>query len=538
MSTDIDSIFRSTCEPHATDAQRAIDKEIAGYDAAIRVLKTQRNTHSSISRLPPEIFAAIFQLVRSGQAQTAPVPSWINVTSVCRQWRAIALASPQMWTTIDISHPGSALELLKRSKSAPLQISCGTHPYDVGLHTLVAGAVMAEIGRMQTLQIWSMVDTDVLQFLPLPGVPGATILEDLQLSANTTVSQPPPNVLLSGMPSISRLSLVNIPISLEISPLPHLTYLRLSFTTGGIQTSLLLSYLQHSPNLKEIDISGVVKDTFLPSRVQLPNLLHISISSDILDVSAIFANLDYPSSVSVKFALTEEPAGEPDWSHLATLCARFAEPDAPTISKVLAHGWRFSDAFEFTVESVGSEKLSLVVALESGRYPEACLALCSGLPLEIVPVLEVGCLQDMRAPQWADLFRRFERIRCLHLSDVSTLPFSVLTELSLEKPHFSALQTLQLSACDLDREGSSAILGVLKDLLEQRKRHELPIKDVALQRCFITKGELEELKAITQVDWDGRARRERRRRSKLHLYRHAFLKPIDQLRTFMLVARR
>lgn len=503
MSIEIDSISRSTCEHHATVAQRAIDKEIAGHDAAIRVLKTQRNTHSSISRLPTEIFAAIFLLVKSGQVQTAPVPSWLNVTSVCRQWRAIALASPQMWTTIDISHPGSALELLKRSKSAPLQISCGTHPYDVGLHTQVAEAVMAEIDRIQTLQIWSMVDTDMLQFLPLNGVAGATILEDLRLSVNTTVSHPPPNVLLSDMPSISRLSLVNIPISLEISPLPHLTYLRLSSTTEGIRTSLLLSYLQHSPNLKEIDVSGVVKDTFLPSRVQLPNLLHISISSDILDVSAIFANLDYPSGVNVKFALTEEPAGEPDWSHLAKLCARFAEPDAPTVSKVLVHGWRFSGAFVFTVKSAGSAKLSLVVALESRRYPEACLALCSGLPLEDVPVLEVGCLQEMQAPQWANLFRRFERVRHLHLSDVSTLPFSVLTELSLEKPHFSALQTLQLSGCDLDGEGFSAILGVLKDLLEQRKRCELPIKDVALQRCFITKEELEELKAITQVDWDG-----------------------------------
>lgn len=493
----------STCEPHATDAQRAIDKEIAGHDAAIRALKTQRNTHSSISRLPPEIFAAIFQLVKAGQAQTAPVPSWLSVTSVCSDWRGIALGSPQMWTTIDISHPDSALELLKRSKSAPLQISCGTHPYDVGLHTQVAEAVMAEIGRIQILQIWSMVDIDVLKFLPLNGVTGATILEDLELSANTTVSHPPPNVLLSGMPSIGRLSLVNISIPLEISPLPHLTYLRLSFTTGGIRTSLLLSYLQHSPNLKEIDVSGVVKDTFLPSRVQLPNLLHISIFSDVLDVSAIFANLDYPSSVSVKFALTEEPAGEPDWSHLAKLCARFAEPDAPLVSKVLAHGWQFSCALEFTVESVDSAKLSLVLALESRRYPEACLALCSGLPPEIVPALEVGCLQEMRAPQWAELFRRFEQVRHLHLSDVSTLPFSVLIELSLEKPHCPALQTLQLSGCDLDGEGFSAILGVLKDLLEQRKRHELPIKDVALQRCFITEEKLEELKAITQVDWDG-----------------------------------
>lgn len=30
-----------------------------------------------------------------------------------------------------------------------------------------------------------------------------------------------------------------------------------------------------------------------------------------------------------------------------------------------------------------------------------------------------------------------------------------------------------------------------------------PIKDVTLQRCFITEEELEELKGITQVGWDG-----------------------------------
>lgn len=56
---------------HATDAAEAqctIDAEIAAHKAAIGILRSRRNTHSSISKLPSEIFVTIFLLVKVGMA--------------------------------------------------------------------------------------------------------------------------------------------------------------------------------------------------------------------------------------------------------------------------------------------------------------------------------------------------------------------------------------------------------------------------------------------------------------------------------------
>lgn len=44
------------------------------------------------------------------------------VAGVCRQWRELLLATPHMRSIIDLNARERVLELLKLSKSAPLQI--------------------------------------------------------------------------------------------------------------------------------------------------------------------------------------------------------------------------------------------------------------------------------------------------------------------------------------------------------------------------------------------------------------------------------
>lgn len=57
-----------------------------------------------------------------------------------------------MWTSIDAARAEYALELLTRSKSAPLQIISAT-PQSTKLHEHVLEGIMREVGRMQTLEI-------------------------------------------------------------------------------------------------------------------------------------------------------------------------------------------------------------------------------------------------------------------------------------------------------------------------------------------------------------------------------------------------
>ncbi|KAK7051627.1 hypothetical protein VNI00_004606 [Paramarasmius palmivorus] len=92
---------------------------------------SNHNSKIPICILPAEILAAIFKyclplpaprarkvLLRS-RSQTL---AWLTLTRVCQYWRTVALNHPWMWTFPDFSFPKFAREMLKRSKSAPLDI--------------------------------------------------------------------------------------------------------------------------------------------------------------------------------------------------------------------------------------------------------------------------------------------------------------------------------------------------------------------------------------------------------------------------------
>ncbi|KAG5219437.1 ubiquitin protein [Salix suchowensis] len=148
--------FKHTAD--AAEARRIIDAEIAVHEAAIRRLGHCRNTHSSIYRLPSEIVATIFLLVKSELGQGAVG----HISGVCRQWREILLASPRIWSSINVSRVESVLELLKRSKSVPLKIKCEEYSCTEP-HRRAAEAVMAEVGRIQDLNL-SLPPKDLVDF--------------------------------------------------------------------------------------------------------------------------------------------------------------------------------------------------------------------------------------------------------------------------------------------------------------------------------------------------------------------------------------
>lgn len=103
-----------------------------------------------------------------------------------------------------------------------------------------------------------------------------------------------------------------------------------------------------------------------------------------------FARINYPFSATVHFSHSRDSPVEPDFSHLAKLCARLAEPGAPAISKVTIHGGGLGGrTFALLVESSGFEHLSFELTIEPHLlYP--CLVLCFELPLDTVRELAMG----------------------------------------------------------------------------------------------------------------------------------------------------
>ncbi|KAJ7617894.1 hypothetical protein FB45DRAFT_1063460 [Roridomyces roridus] len=87
----------------------------------------------TIEILPDEVLAIIFKVFSDAPAHPAARPASITTARVNRRWRTITLQSPELWTTIHISHRPRSLHWaalsIARSQSLPLDISINLEGY-------------------------------------------------------------------------------------------------------------------------------------------------------------------------------------------------------------------------------------------------------------------------------------------------------------------------------------------------------------------------------------------------------------------------
>ncbi|KAF9490243.1 hypothetical protein BDN71DRAFT_1511423 [Pleurotus eryngii] len=383
------------------------------------------------------------------------------------------------------SRPDRALEMLKQSKSVPLQIHCRDFSFRITEENEdMARLIMAQFDHMQELDIHAPAQSEISRFMDLNTSAKAPLLEHLRLESS---SDPGPS-------------------SLDLPPLSHLTSLQISLSThSSMSPSYLLSSLQHSPNLEEIVISGMTKGdlTDPPQHVKLANLSRISITSTDLEASAIFTNLEFIER----------------GQHVPSLL----DPRALAIYEVKCNGWLSEGPFRLTVSCWEpptwgpGEKLTISLKIASHSYSAACMAICSALPLEIALILRVGGLNDMTHTQWMSIFSRCKRIQQLHFDDVSLSLFRTLVKLSKGKSLrlLPKLQEVHLVGCividPVDRyvellESSS--FNVTEKFFKQQKHLKKPVKVITIEACQINMAAIAKLAQYTEVNWDGKEEEE------------------------------
>ncbi|KAF9491124.1 hypothetical protein BDN71DRAFT_101771 [Pleurotus eryngii] len=396
---------------NAAAARHLIDEEIVLHEAAIRNLKTRRNTHSEIAVLPSEILAIVFLEMKNSASKDE---SWINVAEVCRGWRDVALASPQLWCSFDLSDPDRALVLLKRSQPAPLHISCGSTPLLITEENEdMTKSIMAEIHRIQELYLFTFMADCILLILNMNGTAGAPLLRRLRLKSfpSSIATSMPPAILRREMPCLHRLELKDTNFSPGLPPLSHLTNLKISLSTSTMTPSSLLTSIQYATNLKEINVSGMATDDDsapTTTRVHLPHLVSISITSNDIESSAIFANIEYRPSATIVFTSRRAPRAMPDLSNLITIFRHFIVPGAAMIQRVELSA-KYPGQFQLATWGPGpqsSTSLVISLALRFDDYPPVCSILCSALPLENVLALGIQNFYLPLQPDWESIFNR------------------------------------------------------------------------------------------------------------------------------------
>ncbi|KAJ7089850.1 hypothetical protein B0H15DRAFT_274387 [Mycena belliarum] len=90
-------------------------------ECSAREGRSEQNEIALIARLPPEILADIFvKCVPVSIRKLHNDSSWLNIARVCSRWRSVALACPELWSTVILWPPTLTLVAMERSKLAPL----------------------------------------------------------------------------------------------------------------------------------------------------------------------------------------------------------------------------------------------------------------------------------------------------------------------------------------------------------------------------------------------------------------------------------
>ncbi|KIK96040.1 hypothetical protein PAXRUDRAFT_826390 [Paxillus rubicundulus Ve08.2h10] len=321
----------------AEEAQARIDEEILIRYLPICTLRTQRNALSPISRLPDELFAAVFvhnaqECYSSSKRRTWPppsVPSWVNVSYVCNHWRTVALDCPTLWTYLFfVSRPWMA-ELLTRSKMAPLCVQLDLSFPNTSLQKWEM--LFPHLPRVKELHIRSLSCVTASQLISRLTIP-TPLLQSLHLSrrhgpCSTAVLDGTPSVLpviLSGMtPSLRSLELSKLDIAWHALALSAVTNLKLRDMPSPPTMDSLASILAQMPELRELELEHTLRwDPSLsrgaldlvPDKVTLPRLSRLVIVAPTSAAVRFLSHVHIPASTQTRLKCSYQ--GRPSIFHL------------------------------------------------------------------------------------------------------------------------------------------------------------------------------------------------------------------------------
>ncbi|KAH8979253.1 hypothetical protein EDB92DRAFT_2118864 [Lactarius akahatsu] len=350
--------------------RKAIDAQIRSLEESLRNLRRRRNALAPISSLPPELFTAIFSILRLPPSDTVLLGgepdrhlSWLNVAHVCHEWRELALNQPFFWSHVDFTTltPAGATEMLVRAKSVPLYLGAWFPKYEYGYYerdkariSTFQKELQPRVSHISQLAISARPFNleRVLEGLVSP----APILQYLSLSGKKYRRRidgqpfvPVPVTLFNGStPRLSRLELKYCDISWK-SPLfrslNHLKITRLS-ADARPRLSFWLDALDEIPQLKTLVLHSAspITPAFpfdVKRTVTLPSLTYFDISASPDDCGLALAHLVLPALTSLCVTAFSSVRDGGDVERMLPYVGQHAHGPQDTwpLQSVLTHGY-------------------------------------------------------------------------------------------------------------------------------------------------------------------------------------------------------
>ncbi|KAG9223480.1 hypothetical protein CCMSSC00406_0006972 [Pleurotus cornucopiae] len=485
----------------ARDAQAIIDEKIT--EAAIRELRTQRNIHSPISKLPTELLSEIFVLAKLASHTNTRQGSWLNVACVCRNWRDIAVNEARMWNTFELMgmHLDWAKTMLTRSKDASLSI----HFFPLRYEPDTVKLVMSQISRTQDLlicadnsRLWEVMEIAIAH--ATPDVP--TRLQSLVLCNISPLASESMHRVFTAvqMPLILDLQLYGIRLP-TIPPMPLLRrfyYDQNSFGSESMAT--LLSSLQNTPCLEDLDVGctfdASAEEMIHYGPVQLPKLKAISFRTNRFEYFSLLQCIRYPPSSLVRFKSKRAPVQLADINNVSGIVSRFASSDVAANINSISLLNEGGPGLRLTAWISNVPALDIHCPI-SERDTLPLFNLCEMLPASKVRTFRINNFASIKRDNWARVFRRFEQVKDLTVRFGVVALTALLKSSDEDQPPFPQLKQLTLLNCDFDSREDFALS--VEMLLQECVDLHIPIEVLKIRECKIAGGTVRRLDGLYQL---------------------------------------
>ncbi|KAJ8507190.1 hypothetical protein ONZ45_g10410 [Pleurotus djamor] len=516
------------------DQRRRIDEKIAEHEAAIRRLKSQRNDLSAAHNLPSEIISVIATSYKELNVFTGP-GSWLNILSICARWRRMILDLPHFWATISLDDTPFIETMLKRSRHAPLSLHhMLAHPFSVDLFTTLHNLSNRSVPQSTNIDTISItIDTDSLVHSVLlvlfihQNLQALASIKTLRLTQdvwqrNTTETLFFPDreshqLLSERMTSLRTLELINVLLPIDIPPLPSLLNLVVSCPPSSCGLSLfwVSHILQQTPNIENIHLSVLRKTTLSETtddevdmhRISLPRLKFLDVVIDDLEGFKLFELIDFPRQTRINvillsFNTSPFPSLESSWALTATQFSHIMTGfRGKPLGKVTIYRNEFFGEFKLQLYSPNCEFPFLDLDL-----PSACFDLhhyTGWSSPEVLPPLSFDSVTELTIDDntlrvdstsslaWPDFLRPFTSLKVLHLAHITP------NELPIILQNVTTVEVVLFASIDwtfVQLETSSFL-------------HRWHLNFV-ITKCTINQEQVDMLRQLISVDWDGVTREE------------------------------